>query len=43
MLAAGCGCPAVPSSNSSSTATVLSALEGELTRQETISGITSLS
>lgn len=38
MLVAGCGCPAVPSSSSSSTATALSALEGELTHQETTSG-----
>lgn len=38
MLAAGCGCPAAPSSSSSSTATVLWALDGELTRQETTSG-----
>lgn len=38
MLAAGCGCPAVPFSNSSSTVTVLWALEGELTPQETTSG-----
>lgn len=38
MLAAGCGCPAVPFSNSFSTVTVLWALEGELTPQETTSG-----
>lgn len=42
MPAAGCGCPVVPSSSSSSTATVLSALEGELTPQETTSGTVSL-
>lgn len=38
MPAAGCGCPAVPSSSSSSTATVQSALERELIHQETTSG-----
>ena len=38
MPVAGCGCPVVHSSNSSSTAIVLSALEGELTHQETTSG-----
>lgn len=39
MLVAGCGCPVVLSFSSSSTATVLLASEGELTRRETISGI----
>ena len=38
MLVAGCGCPAVPFSSSSSTATVLLALEEEQTPQETTSG-----
>ena len=38
MLAHGCGCPAAPSSSSSSTATVLSTLARELIRLGILSG-----